>query len=151
LSLRDDPFKLGIEKNKVSDWAEFIIPETAKPLAVYDDPFFGKYPAITENKFGKGSFIYEGCLVSDEIQSTIVANKAKEIGLIRDNEVRYPIVMRSGINDEGKVIRYYLNYSGQDQTVVYDFASGVDLFTKKVVRKGDTVVLKPWDLLIVEE
>ncbi|MGZ3998602.1 MAG: beta-galactosidase, partial [Flavisolibacter sp.] len=151
LPLRDDPFKLGIEKNKVSDWAEFIIPETAKPLAVYDDPFFGKYPAITENKFGKGSFIYEGCLVSDEIQSTIVANKAKEIGLTSDNEVRYPIVMRSGTNDEGKTIRYYLNYSGQDQTVVYDFANGVDLFTNKVVRKGDTVVLKPWDLLIVEE
>jgi beta-galactosidase len=46
------------EKNKVSVWAEFLLPEGAKPLAYYDHPFFGKYPAITRNAFGKGTFTY---------------------------------------------------------------------------------------------
>jgi beta-galactosidase len=51
LSLVNDPFKVGDEKNKAKDWVEFILPETAKPIANYNDPFFGKYPAIVENKF----------------------------------------------------------------------------------------------------
>ena len=72
--------RLDLRKIIAKDWVEFLIPETAKPLAVYDDPFFGKYPAVTENKFGKGSFIYEGCLLTDEVQSKIVSDKALEIG-----------------------------------------------------------------------
>jgi len=151
LSLKDDPFKAGSEKNKATDWAEFIIPETAKTLATYDDPFFGKYPAITENKFGKGSFIYEGCLISDEIQSKIVTAKAKETGLIGGDSLAYPIVMRYGTNDQGKTIRYYMNYSGKDQSVLYNFNKGTDLLTGKALKKGDSFVLKPWDLLVVEE
>jgi beta-galactosidase len=151
LSLRDDPFKVGNEKNKATDWAEFIIPETAKTLASYDDPFFGKYPAITENKFGKGSFIYEGCLVTDEIQTRIVSDKAKEIGLLGDSQPTYPIVTRYGTNDQAKTIRYYLNYSGKDQSVIYSFDNGTNLLSNKAIKKGDSIALKPWDVLIVEE
>jgi beta-galactosidase len=152
LTLRDDPFKVGDEKNRVKDWIEFIIPETARPLAMYDDPFFGKYPAITENKFGKGSFIYEGCLLTDEIQSKIISNKALEIGLIDgDKQLTYPIVVKYGTNDQGKTIRYYLNYSNREQSVIYNFNKGVDLFTNRILKKGDSFLLKPWDLLIVEE
>jgi beta-galactosidase len=142
---------VGSEKNKATDWAEFIIPETAKTLAGYDDPFFGKYPAITENKFGKGSFIYEGCLISDEIQSKILAGKAKEIGLISDNQLTYPVVMRYGTNDQGKTIRYYLNYSGKEQSLIYTFDGGTDLFTHKSLKKGQTILLHPWGLVIIEE
>ena len=42
-----------------------------------------------------------------KIQSKIVAVKAKEIGLIGDNQLTYPIVVRYGANDQGKTIRYY--------------------------------------------
>lgn len=150
--IKDDPFKVGQEKNISLTWIEFIIPETAKPLAFYDDPFFGKYPAVTENRYGKGSLIYEGSLVSDEIQSSIVATKAKELGLIskEDNE-SYPIVIRQGINDQGKTIRYYLNYSGQDKSVAYNYQKGTNLFTNASVKRGDFISLKPWDVAIIEE
>ena len=90
-------------------------------------------------------------LVSDEIQTKIVADKAKEIGLIGDNQLSYPIVMRYGTNDQGKTIRYYLNYSGKDQSVIYNFDKGTDLLNNKILKKGDSISLKPWDLLIVEE
>lgn len=43
--------------NTLSEWAELIIPETAQPLAYYDHPFYGKYPAITSNRYGKGAAI----------------------------------------------------------------------------------------------
>ena len=151
LSLFDDPFKVGSDKNKSTNWVEFIIPETAKTLAKYDDPFFGKYPAITENKFGKGSLVYEGSLLSDEIQIKLVGDKARQIGLMDDNQIAYPVVTRSGTNDQGKTIRYYLNYSGKEQSVIYNFEKGTALLTNKALKRGDSFVLKPWDLLIVEE
>lgn len=152
LSLRDDPFEVGNEKNKATDWIEFLIPETAKPLAMYDHPFFGKYPAVTDNKFGKGSFIYEGCLLTDEIQSKIITAKASEIGLIdKDKQPGYPIVIRSGINDQEKTIRYFLNYSDKEQPVIYNFNNGINLFSNNKIKKGDVFILKPWDLVIVEE
>ncbi len=54
LALKGDPFHVGDVKNgnQVSYWAEFLMPEHAKALAYYDHPFFGKWPAITENQFG---------------------------------------------------------------------------------------------------
>jgi len=152
IPLRGDPFKVGNNKNSARDWAEFLIPETAKPLAIYDDIFFSKYPAITENKFGKGSFIYEGCLLTDEVQSKIVSNKALEIGLIdKDTELSYPLVMKYGTNDQGKTIRYFLNYSNTEQSFVLGYSNGTDLLTNKQLKKGDNVTLKPWDILILEE
>jgi beta-galactosidase len=150
--LKDDPFKVGQEKNAARTWIEFIIPETAKSLATYDDPFFGKYPAITENIYGKGSLIYEGCLITDEIQSAIVLKKASEIGLIDPHKlIAYPLVYRQGTNDQGKTIRYYLNYSGTDLTVEYNYPKGTNLLTNTSVRKGDIITLKPWDVAIIEE
>jgi len=152
VSLSDDPFKVGSEKNKATSWIEFIIPETCKILARYNDEFFGKYPAITENNLGKGSFTYEGCLLTDEIQSKIILNKAIEIGLVeKDKMLTYPIVMKLGVNDQGKFIRYYLNYSDKEQQVVHNYNKGTDLLTNKVLKKGDSFSIKPWDLLIIEE
>jgi len=151
ISLKDDPFKAG-QNNNVKTWIEFIVPETAKPLAFYDDPFFGKYPAITENRFGKGSLTYEGCLVSDEIQSAIITRKAVETGLTgKENRIVYPIVIRYGTNDQDKTIRYYLNYSGKNASVVYNSSKGINLFSNATIKKGDKIVIDPWGVVIVEE
>jgi len=80
LHLEDDPFHLG-DDNKVSEWVEMLIPDTAKPLAFYDHPFFGKYPAITRNQFGKGSLTYEGTVLSGKLQEAILFGVLKEAGL----------------------------------------------------------------------
>jgi len=151
IPLLNDPFKVGNEKNIARYWVEFIIPETAKSIATYNDLFFGKYPAVTENKFGKGSFIYEGCLMTDEMQAKIVTQKANEIGLLfKDQNLTYPIVVKSGINDQGKTIRYYLNYSKYDQSIHF-YNKGIDLLTFSVVNKNDSTILKPWGLVVIEE
>ncbi len=152
IPLKDDPFKVGQEKNIASTWVEFLVPGTAKPLASYDDPFFGRYPAITENRYGKGSLIYEGCVVSDEIQSVIVMNKATEIKLIDpQTHITYPLVIRQGTNDQGKTIRYFLNYSGTEMVVTYNFNKGTNLLTNTPLKRGEAVSLKPWDVAIIEE
>lgn len=54
IPLKANVFSVEAKDNTVSDWAELILPETAKALAYYDHSFYGKYPAITINHYGKG-------------------------------------------------------------------------------------------------
>ena len=150
LALKGDPFQAG-DQNKVSYWAEFLMPEHTKALAYYDHPFFGKWPAITENQFGQGTLTYEGTYLSDTLQKDVIAGVLKGAGVASPEGVPGPVRVKSGVNRSGKVIHYYLNYSSDEQTVPYSFAAGTDLTSGEGVVHSATLRLKPWDLAIVEE
>src|SRR5205823_682492 len=72
LALKDNPWRVSAADNKVSTWAEFLLPTSAKPLGFYDHPFFGSWPAITRNQFGSGTLTYEGTALSDGLQQAVV-------------------------------------------------------------------------------
>ena len=151
LALKGDPFHAG-EDNKVSEWAEMLIPDTAEPLAFYDHPFFGKYPAITRNRFGKGTLTYEGTVLSDQLQEKVLLDVLMLAGLTGPDQSLPPSVRtKHGTNRGGKTIHYYLNYSGDSQKVTYSHGSGSDLLSGEPVTPSQEIVLKPWDLAIVEE
>ncbi|XP_073133471.1 uncharacterized protein [Henckelia pumila] len=48
-SLKVDNWNLKPEDKKLNTWMELITPTTAKVLAYYDHPVWGKYAAITQN------------------------------------------------------------------------------------------------------
>ena len=58
-----------------------LLPETATPLAFYDHPFFGKYPALTRNAFGKGTVTYQASVLTDALQEKVVADVLKQAGI----------------------------------------------------------------------
>lgn len=151
LALKGDPFKAGAD-NKVSDWAEMLIPEGAQALAYYDHPFFGKYPAITENKFGKGTLTYEGTVLSDTLQEEVLLRVLREAQLTGpDQQLPAPVRVKHGTNRNGKTIHYYMNYSSDPQTFTYPYGAGEDLLTQAAIATSQRITLKPWDLVIVEE
>jgi beta-galactosidase len=151
VALKVDPFLAG-EQNRVSVWAEMILPEKAKILAAYDHPFFGKYPAITRNVFGSGTLTYEGTFPSDTLQEKIILDVLKLAGLTGpDQDLPTPVRLRQGVGNSGRAIRYYLNYSAGAQTFTYPHPAGTDLLTGAVVSKSGTLTLQPWGLAIVEE
>jgi beta-galactosidase len=151
LPLKDDPLRAGAG-NKVSAWAEMIQLETAKPLAFYDHPFFGKYPALTRNQFGRGTLTYEGTLLSDELQAKVIADVLRMAGLSGPDQQLPPAIRaKSGTGNAGHALRYYLNYSGAAQTFPYSHGSGIDLLTGKDIANGQTMTLAGWDLAIIEE
>ena len=152
LTLKDNPFKVDDATNKVTDWAEFLIPETAKALAYYDHPYFGKYPAITINNFGKGTLLYEGTAVSDAIQEKILLEGLDRAGIKTvDQNLHWPLVTKSGVNDAGKKVHYYYNYSSQKSSLIYPHKAGTELIAGKTVASGTSLEIGPWDVLIVEE
>jgi beta-galactosidase len=151
LALKGDPFHAGNE-NKVSVWAEFLMPETAKALAYYDHPFFGKYPAITRNSFGKGTLTYEGTYLSDPLQEKVLQDILKEANLTgADQQLPKPVHAEHGTSLAGSRMHYFLNYSGQPQTFAYAYGAGADLLTGKTYARSAGVTLPAWDLAIIEE
>ena len=151
LALKDDPFHAGAD-NKVSEWAEMLILEGAKPLAFYDHSFFGKYPAITQNQFGTGTLTYEGTVLSEKLQENVLLQVLKMAGLAGpDQQLPAPVRVKHGVNCNGRTLHYYLNYSSSPQTFPYAYGSGTDLLSAAPVAHSQSVTLKPWDLAIVEE
>jgi beta-galactosidase len=151
LSLKGDPFHAGAD-NQVMYWAEFIMPEHAKPLAFYDHTFFGQWPAITENDFGAGSLLYEGTYLSDALQTAVLRREIELLGLAgADQQLPAAVHVQHGINRIGKHLHYYFNYSGADVKVPYTHGAGTSLLDGRPVSKGDALTLAPWDLAIVEE
>jgi beta-galactosidase len=151
LALKGDPFHAG-EENKVSTWAEFLQLETAKPLAFYDHPFFGRWPAITTNNFGSGTLVYEGTALSDKLQQAIVLDALHNVGLSSADQQLSPTVrVKHGITHDGHNLHYYLNYSNSPAEVTYTYAPGTDLLSGQSLAPAQHRTLAPWDLLIVKE
>ena len=151
LALNGDPFKVG-SNNRVSEWAEMLILEGAEPLAYYDHPFFGHYPAITRNRFGAGTLTYEGTVLTDEIQVKVLQGVLQMAGLPNaDQRLPESVRVKHGTNRSGKTIHYYLNYSHDSQTFKYTYGAGEDILSQNPVAPSQAVMLKAWDLAIIEE
>jgi beta-galactosidase len=152
VSLKDDPYGVGSDNNTVNTWMELISPTTAKVLAYYDHPVWGKYAAITENSYGKGVATYIGCMLSDSLIERVLRDAVKKAGLWgAAQQLHYPVITKEGINEQGKTIHYLFNYSAQPVTVNYPFGDGRELLGDVAVSKGSNLVLKGWGLGIVEE
>ncbi len=151
LALKGDPFGAG-DGNKVNYWAEFLMLDHAKALAYYDHPFFGQWPAITENQFGSGSLLYEGTYLSDDLQTALLKKAVGDAGLTSaDQKLPAAIHAQHGVNKLGNRVHYYFNYSGGEVAVPYSYGAGSDLLSGKPVASGQTISLGGWDLAIVEE
>jgi len=151
LALKGDPFNAA-EDNKVSYWAEFLMPEHAKALAYYDHPFFGKWPAITENTFGAGTLLYQGTYLSDALQTAVLKTELVNIGLAGADQQLSPAVhVQHGVNRLGKHVHYYFNYSGAEAKIRYTYGAGTNLLDGKALAAQADLALAPWDLAIIEE
>lgn len=152
MNLLENPFSVKEADNKAHTWAEYLIPETAKVLATYDHRYFRQFPAVTLNNFGKGTLLYEACMVSDAIQEKIIMQTIERAGLKGpDQELHWPLITKSGINMEGNTIRYYYNYSSDANELVYPYKNGTELLTGKQVKQNQELSLNPWEVIIIEE
>ena len=149
--LKGDPFQAGAE-NQVSDWAEMLLPDGAKPLAYYDHPFFGKYPAVTQNRFGKGSLTYEGTVLSEVLQQKVLERVLEAAQLLGpDQKLPAAVRVKHGIGRAGKPIHYYFNFSATAQQVDYAYAAGTELLSNHAVVGSGKLTLDPWGVAIVEQ
>ncbi|MES2240639.1 MAG: beta-galactosidase [Bacteroidota bacterium] len=153
VSLQNDPFQLGKDKNEIKYWMELLTPTTAKVLAKYDHPQWNNYAAVTQNNYGKGKVTYIGFMPGDILMEKILEGSLKEAALWKeDQKLHFPLITKSGINNQGKTIRYFFNYSAQAKTFTYTQGkNGMDLLNSEKVVKNSEINLAPWGMIIVEE
>lgn len=148
--LTPDPYEVGPE-NTGSVWQEFLVPETADVVASFDHPYWD-FPAITRNKYGSGTLTYEATVVTRALQREIVRDVLRRAGLTGpDQKLPEPVKVRHGRNPRGQLLHYYLNFSGQAQSITYPYRKGSNLLTDRPVQQGEALALKPWDLAVVVE
>ena len=149
LRLKGDPFRAG-EANRVSVWAEYLMPETCRGLAFYDHPVFGAYPAITRNEFGKGVLTYEGTVLSDVLQEKVVADCLNEAGILLADAALPPgVKAKHAVLADGAEVHAYFNFSDGKREFAYSLENGRDVLTGKPVARAGKITLGPWDLAIV--
>ncbi|MCM1087242.1 MAG: beta-galactosidase [Muribaculaceae bacterium] len=130
-------------------WMELLKPDTAETLASYAHPHWGEYAAITHNHYYQGSATYLGCYCEQSILKELLRFLCAEAGISIPEE-QYPIIIKRGVNDLGKEIVYYLNYSDETKQISYHGKEGTLLLKDKPVKDGDCIALGAWDLEIVE-
>lgn len=151
VSLKGDPFGAGAQ-NSIHTWMELVTPTTAKVLAFYDHPVWGNYAAVTQNQYGQGTATYVAAMTTPLQTEKIVKatlEKAKLWGL--DQQLHFPLITKTGINQAGKKIHYYFNYSNAPKKLIYPHNRGKELLEGKTVLTNGELVLEAWGLKIVEE
>ncbi len=152
VSLKGDPYKVGDNQNKIHTWMELITPTTAKVLAYYDHPQWGKYAAITQNQYGKGTATYIGCWTSAAITEKVLKEALQKSNLWgADQELYFPLITKTGINQQSKKVHYYFNYSANTNTIQYTHKKGKELLSNTTISKSALFPLDPWGVKIIEE
>ena len=138
------------EEAEAKVFMELLMPQEAEVLASYDHYNWKEYAAITKNHYRKGTAIYIGCMTDDNTLKAVLT-EALNSAEVEIPEYSWPVIIRKGTNDLGKCVRYILNYSAEEQKVVYHGADGTELFSEESVQDGDSIAVLPWNLKIVEE
>ena len=151
LKLKGDPYRVG-DANQVLTIAELLQPETAEALAWYDHPFFGKYPAMTRNSYGKGTLLYQGTELDDGLQLAVFKDELARIGLSGpDQELPAKVQVKHATSNAGRPLHFYYNYSAAPVNVTYRYGAAQELLQGAQVVPGGQLALAPWGVAILEE
>ena len=129
---------------------ELLVSEGAEVLASYEHYNWKDYAAITRNYYGKGQAVYIGCMTDEETLKSVYKAVLPEAD-VEIPEYHYPIIVRKGLNDLGKTVCYFLNYSGMELEMPYDYKNGIELLENTAVENGTALQMPAWGVKIVEE
>lgn len=139
--------------SKCLHWMDLVTCDTATPLFFYDHPVWKKYAAATVNQFGKGSALYLSSMFDGALLEKVLVHYFASLPetLLAHPECHFPLIIREGVNDFGKRVRFYFNYSGEKQTAICKGFSGTELLSGRKIMEQETFSLEPWGVVIVEE
>lgn len=136
----------------VKTWMEMLVPGSAEVLASYDHPQWGEYAAVTRNSFGDGTATYIGCMTEPAALAVILRDTLQVAGLWgEDQQLSFPLIVKSGVNRHGSTIRYYYNYSAESVTFQYPHGAGQELLSGNPVAHAEELKLEAWGVFIISE
>lgn len=140
------------EEERVNGFMECLRTESGTAILSYDHDNWGQYAAAVKNSFGKGTGVYLGCFFSKNLLKRILRDIMEETG-IKPNEGSggFPVIIRKGMNTQGKRIDYIFNYSGKEQAARCPQKLCRDLLSGLEYKENDLIGLSGWGVAILEE
>ena len=137
------------------EWMELITCDTAVPVLKYSHPAYERYAAAAKNQYGNGSTLYFGTMFeNDELLESVLLSFLHETGFsggdLSSDAPHYPLIVKRGINDSGKELCYYLNYSKDPVSVTHRGKDGIELVSETAIVCGDKIDLGGWGVAVVE-
>lgn len=137
------------------EWMELITCDTAVPVLKYSHPAYERYAAAAKNQYGNGSTLYFGTMFeNDELLESVLLSFLHEAGFsggdLSSDAPHYPLIVKRGINDSGKELCYYLNYSKDPVSVTHRGKDGIELVSETSIVCGDKIDLGGWGVAVVE-
>jgi beta-galactosidase len=147
-----NPEHTKVKGKPVRYFMELLKPNGAEVIAGYEHRYWEKYAALTRNKYGNGVAYYIGGFLEKEQLKKIYELAIKDAGIHQEFlSIQWPVIVRSGVNGEGKKLHYIFNYSEDKQSVICPYTRVKDLLTGMDYKKDDTILLSEWNLVILEE
>lgn len=135
---------------RIQYFMELLKPETAEKIADYDHRYWGKYAGVTKNRYGKGTAYYVGCYTGKKLLKDIY-RQATEDAHISVPEYNWPVTIRSGETEDGRVLHYILHYSEECRDILCPYENAKDILTGRFYCKQEPIHLSDWDVVILEE
>jgi beta-galactosidase len=144
----DESFALPNDA-RATGWADGLLLEGATPLAYYQHPHFGRFPAIVSNAYGKGRITYCGTLPNPALAKTLADWVLQQAGIEPlFTELPTPVRLASATATSGEKLYFFSNWSWDKQTLT-NLPSGYELFSGNEIDGETSLELEAWDTRIV--
>ncbi len=145
-----EPGTATVNGYPVKAWADLIMAGDANVIAHYEHPYWEQFAAITEHSYGEGYAFYIGCY-TDKLVLKDIYRKALKTAELEIPKREAPVVIRSGVNKEGRQVHYIFNYSAAHREMICTYERVRDLLTDAVYENNAKISLKDWDVKVLEE
>lgn len=126
-------------------------------LARYDHRYYHQYAAISYLKQdhggnNAGSAAYIASDVSSEVIGQVLEHIIAANGLLPERtQLRFPLVVRCAKTGDSRTVRFILNFSEHDQSVVNPGKTATSLLDGRTIGVGESFTLKDWGCAILKE
>ncbi|HUS14615.1 MAG TPA: beta-galactosidase trimerization domain-containing protein, partial [Chloroflexia bacterium] len=131
-------------------WADGLLLEGATPLAMYDHPHFGRFPAVVSQALGCGRVTYCGTLPNAALGTALARWVLDQAGVRPPlTDLPAPVRVTAATAADGRRLLFVSNWSAVPQRIAHLALAGTELFTGAARVAGDALPLEPWDTRII--
>ncbi|MGD0559293.1 MAG: beta-galactosidase [Streptosporangiaceae bacterium] len=130
-----------------TEWADGLIADDAEPLAWYEHPHFGRWPAVTTRPHGNGRVTYVGTLPDDALAMALARHVAQPSAWA---DMPASVTVTSARNAAGSRLWFVHNWSW-DPVELTAPGELADVATSEPVRHGQPFELASWDVRVFTE
>ena len=127
---------------------ELLIPDGAEIISAYQHPNWKKYAAVTHHTYERGNAWYIGCMFEEHYLQQMLIKILAQSGINAAVPEKFPVIVREGINAKGEKLRFYLNYSWEEQRV--EAADDFEVILGSADSTKREIHLSAWDVCIIK-